>query len=169
MSKKTVKKKKAAPAGTIARWGTIAYWQISDKKITALGDLSMSRDWVAKSTQKTDKYKVTTLAHKSAIEFDFPFELRKELAPELDLSDEIKKWNERVGKTAAFYIGKKALATAKKYRLVEVRISDVEQRLGTITACTITLRFKMIGLKVKKKRKKLKTSKKSGKKKSKKK
>lgn len=152
----------------IARWGNYSSWKLTADQIYLFDEISMSREWVARTTKGSGKKKKTIAAHKGAIEFDFRFQLHKELVPSMNLAAEIRRWNARVGKTAPFYVGTTALGAARKYRLVGVDVSEIQQVRGTIVACTVELHFKMTGaktLKSEKKQFKKSISKKSKKKK----
>lgn len=138
----------------IARWGTYSMWKLTADQIYLFDEISMSREWVGKQTKGSGKKKRTIAAHKGPIEFDFRFTLHKEFFKSVDIAQQIRNWNSRVGKAAPFYVGTTALGAARKYRLVGVNVSDIQQVRGTIVACTIELHFKMTNAKTLKSEKK---------------
>ena len=147
-------KNKIKAKNPIARWGTYAFWKLTADQICMFDEISMSREWVAKQTKGSGKKKKTVAAHKGPIEFDFRFTLHKEFFTKIDLAQQIRTWNSRVGKAAPFYLGTTAFGAARKYRLVGVNVSDIQQVRGTIVACTIELHFKMTNSKTLKSEKK---------------
>lgn len=147
----------------IARWGSYkwAKWEITNKKLFSYSSASMSREWVEKQKKKK--------AHQGPVEFTFKFPVYKELT-RINIGQLIQRWNTKVGKIAAFYLGDWSVGIAKKYRLTGVDVTNIEQVNDVIVSCIIELTFTSTKKKTKKtKRLNKVTSKKSKKKKKKKK
>ncbi|MBQ9000943.1 MAG: hypothetical protein IJ087_03720 [Eggerthellaceae bacterium] len=153
-AKKKKGKERIKAKNPIARWGTYSSWKLTADQIYLFDEINMSREWVGKQTKGSGKNKKTIAAHKGPIEFDFRFTLHKEFFAKIDIAQTIRNWNSRVGKAAPFYLGTTALGAARKYRLVGVDVSDIQQVRGTIVACTIELHFKMTNSKTLKSEKK---------------
>lgn len=152
--RKAKAKAKIKAKNPVARWGNYESWKLTADQMHLFDEVSMSREWVAKQTKGSGKNKKTIAAHKGPIEFDFRFALHKELVPKLDIAQQIRAWNSRVGKAAPFYIGTTAFGAARKYRLVGVDFADITQVRGTIVSCTVELHFKITGSKTLKSEKK---------------
>ena len=147
-------KKQIKAKNPIARWGTYEVWKLTADQIHLFDDIAMSREWVAKKTTGSGKKKKTVAAHKGPVEFTFKFSLYKELFQKIDIAAQIRRWNSLVGKSAPFYVGTTAFGVTRKYKLVGVNVTDVEQVRGTIVRCTIELKFKATSSKAAKSEKK---------------
>ena len=158
-SKKMNKRIASNNNNPIARWGKCK-WKITADRINTLSEIEMSDEY-----DLDEKWR-------EPVEVRFSFPLYKDFFQSIDIQKQINNWRKRIGKKHKLYVGNRAFGINKKYRLVGVDVTNVEQIRGVVVHCDVELTFNEVRMTASQKadkRKKKKTSKSSSKSKSKKK
>ena len=119
---------KGFKGGTFAMWRKRT-WKVTADQINTLDNATYKDQW------DTDKKK------REASEATFSYPLYKDLMPNIDVANEIRKWRSLIGKTGYLYLGGTLFGTQKKYRLVGVDAKNVDLIRGEIVHCDMKLSF----------------------------
>lgn len=120
-------------AGIKVKWRDYSF-TCTSTFLTSIEQMGISREY------DTDKKKA------KAAELTLPVAFHKEFASRgnLDISDKIAALNARVGKAGALYVNNVRLAHVYQWRLVKVKVTDVDNAMGVIDSAKVELTFRAI-------------------------